>query len=211
MIKRKLVLSTGNKNKVHEIKEILKDLPIEVVSKDDVDLGHIDVVEDGISLSENSIKKAKVLSEYTNYMVMADDSGLFVDALNGEPGIYSNRYAGQEGNDKANNIKLLNALKDIELKERTAKFITVIALVTEDKEIITMSGEVLGTIGFENIGYNGFGYDPLFVPKGYDKTFAELGEDIKNNISHRAKALEEMKKVITKLLEDDCYEDNSSK
>lgn len=211
MIKRKLVLSTGNKNKVHEIKEILKDLPIEVVSKDDVDLGHIDVVEDGISLRENSIKKAKVLSEYTDYMVMADDSGLFVDALNGEPGIYSNRYAGEEGNDKANNIKLLNALKDIELKERTAKFITVIALVTEDKEIITMSGEVLGTIGFENIGYNGFGYDPLFVPKGYDKTFAELGEDIKNNISHRAKALEEMKKVITKLLEDDCYEDNSSK
>lgn len=211
MVKRKLILSTGNKNKVYEIREILKDLPIEVVSKDDIDLGHIDVVEDGTTLSENSIKKAKVLSEYTDYMVMADDSGLFVDALNGEPGIYSNRYAGEEGNDKANNIKLLDALKDVELGNRTAKFMTVIALVTEDKEVITISGEVLGAIGFENIGNNGFGYDPLFIPEGYYKTFAELGEDIKNSISHRAKALEEMKKVITKLLEDDCNENNSSK
>lgn len=211
MIKRKLILSTGNKNKVHEIKDILKDLPIEVLSKDDIDLGHIDVVEDGTTLRENSIKKAKELSVYTDYMVMADDSGLFVDELNGEPGVYSNRYAGEPGNDSANNTKLLGALKDVEIAKRTAKFITVIALVTEDKEIITISGEVLGKIGFKNMGENGFGYDPLFLPDGYDKTFAELGEDIKNTISHRAKALEEMKKVITKLLEDDNNENNSSK
>lgn len=211
MIKRKLVLSTGNKNKVHEIKQILKDLPIEVVSKADIDLNHIEVIEDGTTLSANSIKKAKVLSEYTDYMVMADDSGLFVDALNGEPGIYSNRYAGEEGNDSANNIKLLEALKDIEIDNRAAKFITVIALVTEDKEVITISGEVLGKIGFKNMGNNGFGYDPLFIPEGYDKSFAELGEDIKNKISHRAKALEEMKNIITELLKDDKYENNSSK
>lgn len=211
MIKRRLVLSTGNKNKVYEIKDILKDLPIEVVSKDDMDLGHIDIVEDGTTLSENSIKKARVLSEHTDYMVMADDSGLFVDALNGDPGVYSNRYAGEEGDDSANNIKLLDALKNVQINNRTAKFITVIALVTEDKEIITITGEVKGRIGFENTGINGFGYDPLFLPEDYDKTFAELGEDIKNKISHRAKALEEMKKVIAKLLEDDNYEDNSSK
>lgn len=211
MIKRKLILSTGNKNKVHEIKEILKDLPIEVVSKGDMTLGHIDVVEDGTTLSANSIKKAKELSQYTDYMVMADDSGLFVHALNGEPGIYSNRYAGEPGNDSANNAKLLDELKDVEIANRTAKFMTVIALVTEDKEIITISGEVLGKIGFKNMGSNGFGYDPLFTPEGYDKTFAELGDDIKNKISHRAKALEEMKKVITELLEDDKYENNSNK
>ena len=211
MIKRMLILSTGNKNKVREIKEILKELPIEVVSKDDINLGHIDVVEDGTTLSENSIKKARTLSEYTEYMVMADDSGLFVDALNGDPGVYSNRYAGFEGDDNANNIKLLAALKDIEIEERTAKFITVIALVLEDKEIITMTGEIKGSIAVENMGSNGFGYDPLFIPEGYDRSFAQLGHEIKNEISHRAKALEELKKIITKLLEDDSDENNSSK
>ena len=211
MIKRMLILSTGNKNKVREIKEILKELPIEVVSKDDINLGHIDVVEDGTTLSENSIKKARTLSEYTEYMVMADDSGLFVDALNGDPGVYSNRYAGFEGDDNANNIKLLAALKDIEIEERTAKFITVIALVLEDKEIITMTGEIKGSIAVENMGSNGFGYDPLFIPEGYDRSFAQLGHEIKNKISHRAKALEELKKIITKLLEDDSDENNSSK
>ena len=211
MIKRMLILSTGNKNKVREIKEILKELPIEVVSKDDINLGHIDVVEDGTTLSENSIKKARTLSEYTEYMVMADDSGLFVDALNGDPGVYSNRYAGFEGDDNANNIKLLAALKDIEIEERTAQFITVIALVLEDKEIITMTGEIKGSIAVENMGSNGFGYDPLFIPEGYDRSFAQLGHEIKNEISHRAKALEELKKIITKLLEDDSDENNSSK
>ena len=211
MIKRMLILSTGNKNKVREIKEILKELPIEVVSKDDINLGHIDVVEDGTTLSENSIKKARTLSEYTEYMVMADDSGLFVDALNGDPGVYSNRYAGFEGDDNANNIKLLAALKDIEIEERTAQFITVIALVLEDKEIITMTGEIKGSIAVENMGSNGFGYDPLFIPEGYDRSFAQLGHEIKNKISHRARALEELKSIITKLLEDDSNENNSSK
>lgn len=211
MINRKLVLSTGNMNKVREIKDILIDLPIEVMSKNDVYLGHIDVVEDGTTLSENSIKKAKALSEHTDFMVIADDSGLFVDALNGDPGVYSNRYAGEEGNDEANNIKLLDALKDIGKSNRKAKFETVIALVTEDKEVITIYGEVAGSIAFENMGDNGFGYDPLFIPEGYDQSFAQLGKDIKNKISHRARALEEMKKVLTKLLEDDSHEDYSSK
>lgn len=211
MINRKLILSTGNVNKVDEIKKILKDLPIEVLSKADINLSHIDVIEDGTTLSENSIKKAHELSKHTNYMVMADDSGLFVDALNGEPGVYSSRYAGEEGNDKKNNIKLIESLKNIAAPNRTAKFITVIALVTEDKETFTITGEVLGEIGYEPIGKNGFGYDPLFIPKGYDKTFGELGEEIKNVISHRAKALEEMKKVLTKLFEGDSDENNSSK
>lgn len=206
----KIVLSTGNKNKVYEIKDILNDLPIEVFSKADINLAHIDIIEDGATLKENSIKKAEGLSAYTKYMLMADDSGLFVDALNGEPGIYSNRYAGEEGNDEANNIKLLKELENIEPSKRLAKFLTVITLITEDKEIITINGELLGSIAFEAAGDKGFGYDPIFIPEGYDQTFAQLGQELKNRISHRARALEEMKKVLTKLLEDGIDEDTSS-
>lgn len=203
MNKRKLVVSTGNPHKIDEIKDILKGLSIEVVSKKDVGLGYLDVVEDGETLEENSLKKAEALAEKVDYMVLADDSGLFVDILNGEPGVYSSRYAGEEGNDKKNNIKLLENLKDIALSERDAKFKTVIALITENKEKIVVSGECKGKIGFEPQGENGFGYDPLFIPEGYHKTFAELGEEVKNKISHRAKALENLKEVLNKILEDE--------
>ncbi len=203
MKKRKLVVSTGNIDKVKEIKDILKDLPIEVVSKKDIGLGHIDVLEDGNTLEENSIKKAKALAEKTEYMVLADDSGLFVDILNGEPGVYSSRYAGEEGNNEKNNIKLLQELKNIPLEERNASFKTVIVLITEKKEITTVYGECKGTIGFDMKGNNGFGYDPLFKPEGFDKTFGDLGEGIKNKISHRAKAMENLKIEILKLLEDE--------
>ena len=203
MKKRKLVLSTGNQHKVEEIKNILEDLSIEVVSKKDVGLGNLDVIEDGDTLEGNSLKKAKALAEKLDYMVLADDSGLFVDILNGEPGVYSSRYAGEEGNDAKNNNKLLNELKDIPLSKRVAKFKTVIALITENKEAIVVYGECIGKIGFELKGKNGFGYDPLFIPEGYNKTFAELGEEVKNKISHRAKALENLKKALKNILEVD--------
>ncbi len=199
---RKLVVSTGNEHKIEEIRDILKGLPIEVLSKKDVGLGNLDIVEDGNSLEENSIKKAKGLADKLDYMVLADDSGLFVDALNGEPGVYSSRYGGEEGNYKKNNDKLLEELKDVPLEERKAKFITVMALITEDKEILVVKGECKGSIGIEPKGSNGFGYDPLFVPDGYTKTFAELGDNIKNKISHRAKALENLREKILELLED---------
>ena len=203
MKNRKLVVSTGNLDKVKEIREILKELAIEVVSKKDIGLGHIDVIEDGNTLEENSIKKAKALSEQTNYMVLADDSGLFVDVLNGQPGVYSSRYAGEEGNNEKNNIKLLEELKDFPLEQRNASFKTIIALITERKDIITVYGECKGTIGFELRGNKGFGYDPLFKPEGFDNTFGELGESIKNKMSHRAKALENLKIELTKLLEEE--------
>lgn len=200
MKSRKLVISTGNEHKVHEIKEILKDLPIEVLSKKDVGLNEFQVEEDGETFEENSIKKAKALAEKVDFMVMADDSGLCVEALNGEPGVFSSRYAGEEGNDKKNNIKLLENLKDIPLEKRNASFISVITLINEDKEIFTITGECKGTIGYEEKGSNGFGYDPLFIPNGYNNTFGELGEEIKNTISHRAKALEGMREVLEKIL-----------
>ena len=203
MEKRKLVVSTGNQHKVEEIKNILEGLSIEVVSKKDVGLGDLEVIEDGETLEENSLKKAKALAERLDYMVLADDSGLFVDILNGEPGVYSSRYAGEEGNDKKNNNKLLEELQDIPLKERNAKFKTVIILITEDKESTIVYGECKGKVGFESKGKNGFGYDPLFTPDGYDKTFGELGEEIKNKISHRAKALENLKEALKNILEVD--------
>ncbi|MBC8589796.1 XTP/dITP diphosphatase [Wansuia hejianensis] len=201
MENKRLVLSTNNMNKLEEIREILKDLPIEVLAKKDIGASNFNIEEDGTTLEENSIKKAKTLSEKTDYLVMADDSGLFVDKLNGEPGVFSSRYAGEEGNDEKNNQKLMSSMENIPLIERTARFRTIITLITEDKEIITVEGECKGHIGYEPKGDNGFGYDPLFIPYGYDKTFGELSEEIKNRISHRGKALEKMKEVLIKLIE----------
>lgn len=210
MSNRKLVVSTGNQHKIEEIKDILKGLPIEVVSKKDLGFGSLNILEDGKTLEDNSLKKAKGLADKLDYMVLADDSGLFVDILDGNPGVYSSRYAGEEGNDEKNNRKLLQELKDIPLERRTARFKTVIVLITENKDIRVVEGECKGTIGIENRGYNGFGYDPLFIPEGYDKSFAELGEDIKNKISHRARALENLKDEILKILEDENNENISS-
>ncbi|HEY8363260.1 MAG TPA: RdgB/HAM1 family non-canonical purine NTP pyrophosphatase [Tissierellaceae bacterium] len=199
---RKLVVSTHNEHKLEEIKRILKDLPVEVLSKNDVGLGSLDVVEDGDTLEENSIKKAKALAEQVDYMVLADDTGLFVDALNGEPGVYSSRYSGEEGNSKKNVEKLLGKLKDVPFEKRKAKFITAMALITEDKRLIVVKGECKGTIGYEPKGNNGFGYDPIFIPDGYTQTFAEMDGIIKNKISHRARALENLREKIIQLLEE---------
>lgn len=200
---RRLVLSSNNIHKIDEIGRILEDLPIEVLSKRDIGLENLEVIEDGTTLEENSKKKAIALSEKTEYMVMADDSGIFVEALNGAPGVYSARYSGDDENDEENNKKLLRELKDVPLEDRMGSFLTVITLVTEDKEVFTVKGECKGHIIFEPKGSNGFGYDPLFVPDGYDNTFGELDSEVKNKISHRAKALEEMRKLLIRLIEGD--------
>lgn len=208
---RKLILSTGNKNKVMEIKDILKDLPIEVLSKDDLGLNDFDVEENGKTLEENAIKKAIELKAKVHGMVMADDTGLFVDYLNGEPGINSARYSGPKATDEKNIEKLLKKLEGVPMEKRRATFRTVIALITEDNRTITVEGQCRGYIGFEKRGESGFGYDPLFIVEGYGKTFAELGEDIKNKISHRAKALDNLRNEIANILEDDGHEDPSYK
>lgn len=202
-MKRKLIISTGNQNKVEEIKKILKDLDIEVLSKDDIGLGDLEVLEDGDTLEENSLKKAQALSERLNYMVLADDSGIFVDALGGKPGVYSSRYGGEEGNDFKNNRKLLKELESTPMENRDAKFKTIIVLITEDKREKIVYGECSGKIGLEEVGDNGFGYDSLFIPEGYDITFGEIEDKVKNSISHRANALRNLKKEILKLIEDD--------
>lgn len=199
-MKRKLVISTGNKNKVEEIRDILKDIEIEVLAKGDLGLGPIEVVEDGDTLASNSLKKARALGEKTDYMVIADDSGLFVDYLNGDPGVHSSRYAGKDGDDQANNEKLLRELKGVAMEDRGASFKTVIAIIDEDKKESLLFGQCKGKIGFEEKGKGGFGYDPLFIPESYEETFSEMGEEEKNKISHRAKALKELKKEISKLI-----------
>lgn len=211
MNKKLLIVSSDNSHKIAEIKSILKDLPITVLSKTEAGCGDIEVIEDGDTLEENATKKAVEIAKRANGIVIADDTGLFVDRLNGEPGVYSARYSGENATYISNNQKLLKKLEGVPLEDRTAKFKTIIAIVLEDKSVKLVSGECSGKIGFEPKGENGFGYDPLFIVDGYGKTFAELGEEIKNTISHRANALKELKKELKILLEDEYNENSNNK
>lgn len=193
---RKVILSSGNRHKISEIKDILKNMPFEVISKDNLGYKGFDVEEDGKSLEENAFKKAEELHKLAGGIVIADDTGLFVDALNGEPGVYSARYAGEPVSYKDNNALLLKNLKNVSMEKRTAHFKTVIAVVFEDGSKMTAEGTVNGKIAREERGENGFGYDPLFIVEGTGKTFAEMTEEEKNKISHRARALMNLKKKL---------------
>jgi len=191
----KLYLATGNAGKIKEMKELLADLDVEIVTADAYD-SVPEVIEDGDTLEENAIKKARELADYTGLMTVADDTGLLVDALSGKPGVYSARYAGKDATYEDNNRKLLQELKDVSLNERTAHFKTVAALVNPDGKVKTVEGICEGRIGNELKGEEGFGYDPLFIPEGYEETFAQLNPKIKNEISHRAKALKKLKVLL---------------
>lgn len=193
---RRIILSSGNKHKVSEIKGILKNMPFEVISKDDLGYNDFDVEENGTTLEENALKKASELQKLTKGIVIADDTGLFVDALNGDPGVYSARYAGEPTCDKNNRELLLKNLEDVPAEKRTAHFKTVIAIVFEDGRKMTAEGKVDGTIGFMEKGENGFGYDSLFIAEDTGRTFAEMTDDEKNKISHRARALQNLKKGL---------------
>ena len=202
---KRLILASNNKKKIKEMQEILKELNIEVKSLENENI-NIDVVEDGKTFEENAKKKAKEIYEFLlkrgdkNFIVLADDSGLTVEYLNGEPGIYSARYAGEHGNDKKNNEKLLKNLRGVHKENRGAKFICQLALFTERGEYFKVTGEVNGYIIEELHGEGGFGYDPLFFYEPLNKTFAQLTSEEKNEISHRGVALKELKKIIRKFL-----------
>lgn len=193
---REIVLSTDNKNKLREIREILEDLDIKIYGKSDIEGLDFEVIEDGDTLYDNALKKASAMAERVDYAVLSDDTGLFVKALNGEPGVHSARYA-SEHDDKKNREKLLNNLKDKE--DRSAYFKTEIILIDEDKNIIPIEGVCHGKISLEESGYNGFGYDSIFIPDGFDKTFAEMSHEEKNQISHRARALKNLKDKLSNL------------
>lgn len=181
-----LVIATRNTHKLEEIRAIFDFSGLDVLSA--FDFPEIpDVVEDGDTLEANAVKKAAEIATATGCWAMADDSGLEVDALGGAPGVYSARYAGEECCYAANNEKLLRELSGKE--DRSARFRTVIALSDPGGSVQTVEGTCPGTIIGELRGSNGFGYDPLFVPEGYSETFAELSSEVKNRISHRARAL----------------------
>lgn len=200
---RRLVVASNNVKKIKEIKQILGKYQIEVVSLKEAGID-IDVEEDGNTFIENSYKKASEIYKIVEgSMVIADDSGLAVDCLNGAPGIYSARFAGEHGNDKKNNEKLLGLLKDKKDEERKAKFICAIALIISDDKVVKVQGEIEGRIIDEERGSNGFGYDPLFYIPEYKMTFAEMDSELKNSISHRAKALKEIEGEIKKLMEEE--------
>lgn len=193
---REIVLSTDNINKLREIREILEDLDIKIYGKSDIEGLNFEVIEDGDTLYDNALKKASAMAERVDYAVIADDTGLFVKALNGEPGVHSARYA-SEHDDKKNREKLLNNLKDKE--DRSAYFKTEIILIDEDKNIIPIEGVCPGKISLEERGDNGFGYDSIFIPEGFDKTFAEMSHEEKNQISHRSRALKNLRDKISNL------------
>jgi XTP/dITP diphosphohydrolase len=190
---KKLIIASNNAHKVKEIKAILEEFPIEVISLREAGID-IDVVEDGSTFMENALKKAReIFAIGKDAMVLSDDSGLMVDALNGAPGVFSARFAGEHGNDKKNNEKLLKLLERKPMEERKAHFVSAIVLILNEDKIIKVQGEVEGFIKEAPSGNSGFGYDPLFYYPKYNKTFGELTEEEKNSISHRARALEKLK------------------
>ena len=197
---KRLILSSSNPHKIGELKSILEGLPVEVISKSQAGFGDLEVVEDGETLEANAMKKALAMAERSSDIVLADDTGLFVDALNGEPGVYSARYAGEDCSYQDNNRKLLAALAEVPDEKRTAHFETVIAIVWEDGTSQTVSGICQGKIGWEPKGENGFGYDPLFIVEGTERTFAQMKDEEKNQLSHRANALKKLREVFEKRL-----------
>lgn len=195
----KIVLATGNQGKVKELAAILSDLDIEVFSlKDFPQVGEI--IEDGKTFEENAIIKAKTVCETVNLISLADDSGLEVDHLDGAPGIFSARFAGEGKSDLENNMKLLSLLSDVPMEKRTARFRCVIAICTPEGECFTADGTCEGLVGFEMKGEQGFGYDPLFYLPEYDETFAQLDPVLKNRISHRGRALAKAKHILVDII-----------
>jgi len=178
---------------------MLKDQNIKVITLDDV-CNIEKVEEDGRTFAENAIKKAVQTAKMTGKYCLADDSGLVVDALEGQPGIYSARFAGEGADDRDNNEKLINMMRDVEEEQRTARFVCVIAISNPEGEYKIVQGTCEGTIAFQAVGDGGFGYDPLFIPQGFSQSFAELSAAEKNKISHRGRALVNAVPVINEFL-----------
>lgn len=201
----KIVIASQNKGKIREIEEIIKLPGVECLSylnfSDWADFKEWpDVEEKGKSFEENAVLKARKFVEIFELPALADDSGLEVEVLGGEPGIFSARYAGEKSTDEENNAKLLKTLEGYSLEKRQACYRCCAALALQDRRIFITEGICEGYIGFAPRGFGGFGYDPLFIPSGYDKTMAELPLELKNKISHRGVAFGKMKEVLESLL-----------
>ncbi len=193
----KLILATMNPGKVREIKDILQGIFDNIVSLEEEGL-NIEVTEDGETFEQNAIKKAVQAAKLTRHSVLADDSGICVDFLNGMPGVYSARFAGKNATDEKNNEKLIKLLNSVPMEKRGAHYECVMALSDKYGNVTTAYGEVHGKIAFKPKGANGFGYDPYFYLEEYNKTMAELPPEIKNKISHRYRALIALKEKLLK-------------
>jgi XTP/dITP diphosphohydrolase len=191
----RLLIATNNQGKVREIKKILNGVYCEILSLKDAGID-VEVVEDGNSFYENARKKAVEISAMADCDVLADDSGLCVDALNGAPGIYSARFAGEDATDEDNNSKLVDLIRKVPQEKRQAKFVCSMVMARAGSELMHVEGEVYGEILTKPRGTGGFGYDPLFYIERYGKTFGELDADIKNAVSHRARALAGIREAL---------------
>jgi XTP/dITP diphosphohydrolase len=200
-----IVLATGNEGKIREIRKIFGDLPLRWVTMREVaatvGTKPPDVVEDGETFLDNALLKARAIYRWSGLPALADDSGLQVDALQGAPGVYSARFAGEDATDSLNTSLLLDRLSTTPTSLRTARFRAVIALVFSGDQYVVADGACEGHIASDPAGAGGFGYDPVFIPASKDQTFAELGAEYKDRVSHRARALEQLRPLLSNLLD----------
>jgi XTP/dITP diphosphohydrolase len=190
----RLILASRNKHKLVELRTFLGGLPVDVVSVDEV-APELELIEDGVTFRENASRKAHAVQRHTGGLVLADDSGLEVFYLNGRPGVYSARYSGEGATDERNNIRLLSEMRGVAPRRRHAQFRAVLALVGKGFEEFT-EGICEGVLAEYPRGTNGFGYDPIFIPAGFNRTYAQLAAEEKNRISHRSKAFAKMRDVL---------------
>lgn len=199
-MKRRIVFATGNKDKMKEIRQILADLGMEIVSMKEAGVD-IEIVEDGMSFEENAEIKARAVSRVlTSDIVLADDSGLEIDYLDKAPGIYSARFAGEDTSYDIKNRIFLDRLEGVPDEERTARFVCAVAAVFPDGTSETVRETIEGRIAHEPVGENGFGYDPIFYVPEYECTTAEMSAELKNELSHRGKALRSMRRILEEKL-----------
>ena len=196
---KKIILASNNKGKIAEVKEILKDMNVEVISMKEAGL-EVDIEENGSTFEENALIKAEAIMKMTGEITIADDSGLEVDYLNKEPGIYSARYMGHDTSYDIKNNAIIQRLEGVKGTDRSARFVCAMAVVFPDGKNIIARGTMEGLIADKPMGENGFGYDPIMYLPEYQKTSAQLSSEEKNKISHRGKALEKLKTQLQKYL-----------
>ncbi len=194
-MRKQIIFATGNKDKMREIREIMEDVDVEVLSMKEAGIV-VDVVEDGTTFEENSLIKAKAIAQYTDAIVLADDSGLEIDYLDKAPGVYSARFMGEDTSYDIKNQALIDKLDGVPKAERTARFVCAIGAVLPNKETLVVRETMEGYIGYEIAGENGFGYDPIFYLDEFGCSSAALSREQKNEISHRGKALRAMKDIL---------------
>lgn len=193
----KIIFATGNKDKLREIRAIMADTGFEIISMREAGFDG-DIIEDGTTFEENALIKARTIAEKTHMLTLADDSGLVIDYLNGEPGIYSARYLGEDTPHSVKNIDLMRRLEGVADEERSARFVCAVAAVFPDGHSEVVKKTMEGRIAYESAGKNGFGYDPIFFLPEYGCTSAELSPEEKNKISHRGKAIRAMRDILVK-------------